>query len=410
MFRKGVLSVLLLAALTASAPPRAPFRVVKAPTRLSLPDQGASGPYVTTDPQGNLLVSWVQAVAPDRYQLYYARSADGLTFGPPQAIPTTGKVYTHEENLSKIACKPNGDLLAIFSAGNPSAHNHYAGMLYYTQSFDGGGQWTEPRQLSPSGQGSTDERYFDLAVLPDGEVGAIWLDARKDSAREGSSLYLARTEGRKGFLKEQRISSGLCQCCRTRIQVDPNRHVHLTYRAILRDSIRDMVHQVSTDGGKSFSPARRISADNWVIRGCPHTGPTMMAGRERVHFAWHTQGGGPGLYYTQTTDGGARFVPRAAVSNLASAKHPQMSLLPDGSVAIVWDERYEQGEEKGFRIGVQHRAQDGTLLHTQFLTPAQGSATHPVIMTTRAGQLLIAYTQHGEERDQVYYQAVDLQP
>ncbi len=408
MLYKITLYALLLVLLTAGGSPRrTTLRVLKAPTLLSLPGQAASGPYLTTDPQGNVLVSWVQAVAPGEYRLYYALSADGVTFGAPLAIPTTSKVYSHEENLSKIAVKPNGDRVVIFSAGNPSAHNHYAGMLYYTQSFDGGKHWTEPRQLSPSGAGSTDERYFDLAVLPDGEIGAVWLDARKDAAKEGSSLYLARTEGRKGFLREQRISSGLCQCCRTRIQVDARQQIHLAYRAIVNDSIRDMVHQVSKDGGKSFSPPERISADNWVIRGCPHTGPTMMAA-DRLHVAWYTQGGGPGLYYTQSANGGALFEPRAVVSSVPSAKHPQMSLLPDGSVAIVWDERYEQGGQKGFRIGLQYRDPTGKVLHTQFLTPEQGSATHPVIMTTTAGTLLIAYTQHGEKRDEVYYQPVGL--
>ncbi len=76
---------------------------------------------------------------------------------------------------------------------------------------------------------------------------------------------------------------------------------------------------------------------------------------------------------------------------------------------IVWDERYGRGEAKGFRLGLQHRDKEGNPLHTQYLTPELGSATHPVILTTRAGQFLIAYTQHGEERDEVYYQTVALQ-
>jgi hypothetical protein len=169
-----------------------------------------------------------------------------------------------------------------------------------------------------------------------------------------------------------------------------------------------MVHQVSADGGKSFSAPKRISADNWVIRGCPHTGPSMMADGERLHFAWHTQGGGPGLYYTQSPSSGDSFLPRSTVSSTPSAKHPQLGVLPDGSAVVVWDERYEQGEAKGFRIGLQHRSKAGKVLLTQFLTPPQGSATHPVILTTKAGQLLIAYTQHQEQADQVLYQVVAL--
>jgi hypothetical protein len=169
-----------------------------------------------------------------------------------------------------------------------------------------------------------------------------------------------------------------------------------------------MVRRVSLDKGTTFSVPKRISADNWVIRGCPHTGPAMMADGSRVHFAWHTQGGGPGLYYTQSYDQGESFAVRSPISKAASAKHPQMSILPGGTAVIVWDERYEQGETKEFRIGLQHWDKNGNVLQTQYLTSRSGSATHPVILTTEEGNLLIAYTLHGDQTDEIYYQTIHL--
>lgn len=84
----------------------------------------------------------------------------------------------------------------------------------------------------------------------------------KDSDKEGSSLYYASTSGRDGFLREKVIDRQLCQCSRTDLYLDGQERLHVAYRGILNDSIRDMMHMVSLDNGKSFSKPECISADN----------------------------------------------------------------------------------------------------------------------------------------------------
>jgi hypothetical protein len=93
--------------------------------------------------------------------------------------------------------------------------------------------------------------------MKNGEVVIIWLDNRKTEDVEGSALYCAVTNGKNGFASEVLASQPACQCCRTSLFVDNHDNIHALYRGIINDSIRDMVHVVSSDGGKNFQQTRK---------------------------------------------------------------------------------------------------------------------------------------------------------
>lgn len=376
---------------------------------VQISQKGLNGscPYLTQDHEGNIVLCWVQAQDTiGNYLLTYAVSKDGgENFSLPRAIPASAGVYPHDENLSKLIFKKNGEMLAMFAVSNPNPENSYAGLVFYTQSFDGGATWTSARQLAENAESSIDERYFDVALLPDGEVGAIWLDSRKTSTKEGSSLYFSSTQGRNGFVSEKVIDQQLCQCCRTDLYVDEQDRLHVAYRAILNDSIRDMMHMYSADNGKTFSERARISEDNWSINGCPHTGPALASNQQGMHFAWYTMGGGSGVFYSHKREGAA-FTPREAVSNLPSAKHPQMVSYGGGKLAIVWDERVQQAEKFGNRIGLQLRDQQGQFISSSRLTPDSLRAIYPVVLPIDQENLLVAYTLKEDSGSQVWWKKV----
>ncbi|QHL86565.1 hypothetical protein GU926_03560 [Nibribacter ruber] len=377
-------------------------------TRISAAGLKASCPFLTQDQAGNPVMCWVQAQdTSGNFLLSYSRSEDGgLTFGKPSAIPTTQGVYPHDENLSKLIFKKNGEMLAVFGVSNPSPENSYAGLIKYTQSFDGGKTWTAARQLAIDSLNSKDQRYFDVALLPNGEVAAIWLDARKNTPKEGSSLYFATTTGQQGFTQEKAIDQQLCQCCRTDLFVDGQGQVHAAYRAILQDSIRDMMHLVSVDNGQTFAPRERISPDNWAIDGCPHTGPTLAWTKTGLHAAWYTMGGGSGVFYSQKTDE-KPFAPREQVSSFPSARHPQLTAYGSENLALVWDELIPSSKDFQTRIGLQLKDQNGRSLQRAYLTPATVKASYPVVLPTSNNSLVIAYTQKTDTSSEVWYQRVD---
>jgi hypothetical protein len=362
-------------------------------------------PYLTKDNKGNTVLSWVRTINDSTTAFCYATSSDGKTFSQPVVIPNSTDIEPHGENLPKIIFKPSGEIIALWGTANPNFKNKYSGLVLYTQSFDNGKTWTEAKSLvnDPAGY---DQRYYDVELLPDGEAGIIWLDNRKTTDKEGSALYFASTNGKNGFEGEKRISQSCCQCCRTDLFVDKQNSIHAVFRGIIQDSIRDMVHIVSRDEGKTFSEPKRINEDNWVIKGCPHTGPAMTENKSGIHFAWFTGGKNKGCFYTQTTDDGKSFTGADSISSFGS--HPQLTSLPNGELIIVWDEMQFAKNKVVKRIGIQRRNAEGKTEARDYITAEDANASYPVIASLNETSAIVAYASYKGGKDYITYQVVRL--
>ncbi|MBO9730519.1 MAG: exo-alpha-sialidase [Chitinophaga sp.] len=368
----------------------------------------ASCPYVTRDAAMRPVISWVEKdSSTDTGLMYYAVSNDnGHTFSEPVVIPTTTGVFPHDENLPKLLFKPGGNMIAMFGVEANDPRNKYAGKVMYTQSFDSGKTWQAAMPLVTDTAGY-DQRYFDMALLPGGEAAAIWLDNRKETNEEGSTLYFSVTNGQSGFQAAKPVATTICQCCRTRMYVSDNGNIHLAYRDIINDSIRDMVHQVSTDGGKSFSAPVRISADNWVVNGCPHTGPALTANSTGLHFAWFTMGGGKGAFYCRSVDNGNTYTQKEPLSKAPMAKHPQMTTVND-EVMVVWDEPVKWKNDFNSRIGFQYKSAEGQTKQAGFFTTDSSYANFPVICALKEEKALLAYKRRNGNRSEVVVNRIAL--
>jgi len=359
--------------------------------------------YLTTDNNGNPVISWVQGEDVEAC-FYYAISTDnGSSFNAPiKVLPTLG-LSPHHESMPKIAFKANGTAIVVYARKSPTPKNRFAGALFYIQSNDNGVNWSTQEYLhygdTTKGVG---RGFFDVTTLPDGEVGAIWLDGRKKS-RDGSSLFFAKTNKHNRFQNEIELDDKTCQCCRTELYVDKDKNINATYRDIIHDSIRDMAHLYSNDFGETFSPPKRISSDNWVINGCPHTGPTMSEDEDGLHFYWFTMGGGEGVYHTSLKKQEGNFSERSLLSS--SARHPQTANISSGGVAIVWEENVEVDAVLRNRIGFLTEA-NGIKQEAIFISPDSVDASYPVILGLPDNKVLIAWNQRGENAYQVYYQLI----
>src|SRR6185503_12141730 len=126
------------------------------------------------------------------------KSLDNKQFNEPVIIPNSNNIQPHGENLPKIIFKPSGEIIALWGAANPNPKNKYSGLVYYTQSYNNGKTWSHPQPLVKD-TSSYDQRYYDVALLPNGEAAVIWLDNRKTNGKEGSGLFFATTSGKNGF-------------------------------------------------------------------------------------------------------------------------------------------------------------------------------------------------------------------
>ena len=361
-------------------------------------------PYFTKDYQGNTVLSWVRNLDDSSAIFCYALSTDGgKTFGSPITIPPSINIHPHSENIPKVIFKPSGEILAVWGIHNPNPINKYSGLINYAQSFDNGKSWTEAQSLVHD-TAAYDQRYCDVALLGNGEAAIIWLDNRVTTAKDGAALYFASTSGGDGFQNEQLISEPCCECCRTDLFIDKKNNIHVLYRGIIQDSIRDMVHAVSVDGGKSFSEPKQINDDHWVLNGCPHTGPAMTENEEGLHFAWFTGGGKTGSFYTKTTDNGISFKGYDSISHVG--RHPQLASLTGGGLVIVWDEAVTHLNQLNKRIGLQIRTPEGVDVKTGFITPENVFSSYPVVSAVDENSSLVAFCRKDGEKSYVMYQRV----
>ena len=383
-----------------------PKELIAASQAIQIDEYPSECPALTKDANGNTVLSWVRLIDEHQTAFCYATSRNGKTFEAPVVIPNSSNIQPHGENLPKIIFKPSGEIIALWGAGNPNPKNKYSGLVFYTQSFDAGKTWTAARPLV-SDTASYDQRYYDIALLPNGEAAITWLDNRKTTTKQGSALYFATTNGSNGFGEGRLISQPCCPCCRTDLYVDKKGGIHALFRGIVQDSIRDMVHIVSNDGGKTFSDPKRISEDNWVINGCPHTGPAMSDNNDGIHFAWFTGGRNKGCYYTKSTNNGKTFVLRDSVSALGS--HPQLSTMSNGTVLIVWDETHVTGNIISKQIGIQQRNAAGNAVTKNYLTTGDSEASYPVISPSGEHNSIVAYSTKKGEKNFVAYQVITLE-
>jgi hypothetical protein len=405
--KQYMIIVIACSALLASAcTDRKNNDVIQAGTPVQIDAMPASSPYLTKDTKGNIVMSWVRSLNDSSSVFCYAVSADGgNSFGRTISIPSSNNIHPHSENLPKIIFKPSGEIIALWGAANPDPRNKYAGLVFYSQSFDEGRTWGGSQPLVSDTAGY-DQRYYDVALLPGNEVAIIWLDNRKDTGKEGAALYFASTKGRDGFRDERMIGQFCCPCCRTDLYVDNKGSIHVLYRGIIKDSIRDMVHSVSVDGGNNFSEPKRISNDDWVINGCPHTGPAMTENKEGMHFTWFTGGRSKGCFYTRSNNNGSSFIQHDRISALGS--HPQVASASNGDILVAWDEAVQAGGKSFKKIGLQRRSASGVPREKGFITADTLTASYPVIASLNDGVSVVAYSLKRSGKNYIMYQRVNL--
>jgi hypothetical protein len=366
-----------------------------------------SCPFFTKNTKGVPVMSFAKETKENETVLCYATfDYNKNEFQSPIVIESSKGVELHGENAPKVFFKPNNEIIAVWGINNKSEKKKYGGLVKYSQSFDNGKTWTKAIALVKSPT-SIDQRYFDIDLLPNGEVAIIWLDSRTNTEKEGSTLYYAVTMGTSGFQNEKPIAETTCQCCRTDLFISKNGVINAAFRDIINDEIRDMVLTYSSDNGKTFSEPKRISPDNWKINGCPHTGPTMTENENGLHFAWYTSGGGSGVFYCNSNDYGKSFSNRNVVSDKPSAKHPQITSLDNKDVLIVWDETVTENDTMSVKIGLQHRDKSGEIITTEFISSKNTTATFPIIEAINKNQLLVAWSQESTDEN-VYYKIVTI--
>jgi hypothetical protein len=372
---------------------------------ISSPTTTAESVYLTRDHEDNAALVWTERSGNNLSLFYAVYSDEGTSFFKKIHFPLASDVATHAEGMPKVAFKSDGTVIAAFEKKAPTKDNKYAGAIFYRMSNDDGASWTDEKILHSDTVAGRSRSYFDIERLPNGEIGASWLDIKLDEDTQGRSVRFARTNKSEGFQSEILVDSSACQCCRIDVYTDKSDNVFVAYRGLKKgkmgQQLRDMMIATSIDQGKSFSAPVLISADNWNIDGCPHTGPSLCSSKAGLISLWYTEGSGTGIFTATKTSERTEFTPREAVSH--SGRHPQLTASGD-QIAMVWEEEVMDGASS--RTVINYRiVKDGLETKRTRLTPKAQNSFLPVVTAIESG-FLIAYLMERDNHVGVYFTLV----
>jgi BNR repeat-like domain len=328
--------------------------------------------------------------------LAFTSQDGGDSFGPPvQVSAPDATVRGQGENAPSLALVRRG-LCAVWEQERPDGKG--TDLMFSSSAM--GTSWMPPTRITDKPTPSSNS-YSSLIAAANGELWAVWLDGRERS--EGTlDVYAARsTDGGKTFGKNLLVARGACPCCRPMAAVTSDGAVHVAWRGVSNKDVRDILIATSRDSGQSFGPARSVWADNWVVSGCPHTGPALAAVGNSLHLAWYSEstgGASMGVRWTRSLDAGKSFAKPVILSQrTADANHPSLSVSPTGRVHLVFQARLDSGDSWGaFRAYVVEVTSPETLKRGAQLVPGKyAGISYPVALFDTAGRLWVAWTGGG---------------
>jgi hypothetical protein len=297
-------------------------------------------PELTTTQDGRVILNWVEKMDSERYALR-AAVLDQRGWSEPLTVSQGENWFVNWADFPSVIALKDGSLAAHWLVRSGAAK--YAYDVNISRSRDGGRSWSKP--LVPHRDNTqTEHGFVSLIPLPDGRLGAIWLDGRnmKDMqetdehapAAASMTLRYAVADSEGNLSEETQLDERVCECCQTSAALTSSGPIAV-YRDRSPSEVRDIYIVRQVNG--SWATPQPVVADNWQINGCPVNGPAVSADGTRVVVAWFSSPAGvPRVKVTFSQDAGATFGPAIQVDDGENVGRVDALLLPDGSALVCW--------------------------------------------------------------------------
>ena len=347
---------------------------------------------------GRVILSWVEKTGEKRYALKFAvRDASG--WSAPGTVAEGENWFVNWADFPSVVALPDGSLAAHWLV--KSGPGTYAYDVNISRSKDGGKSWGKP--VVPHTDGTkTEHGFVSLMPLPDGRLGAVWVDGRatKD-VKEGHGdegplpvsmqLRYAAIDAEGKLSDEAVLDDRICECCQTSAALTPDGPI-AAYRDRSEREVRD-IHFVRQQPA-GWSGSRPVHADNWEIKACPVNGPSLSADGRRVALAWYTgEGDSAKVQVAFSADAGESFGAPTRVDDGGTLGRVDVVLLADGSALVCW----MAGGTEGGANKVRRVAPDGSLGPVSIITRTDVTRSSGFPRMARQGDVVhFAWTQFGK--------------
>jgi hypothetical protein len=368
------------------SPTVAPWAVTVEP--IALPAVGhTDSPQLTASDNG-VVLSWIEHRGGTAYLRFATRSASG--WSETRTVASGGNWFLSWADVPTVMRLSNGTLVANWYRATDAAIEAYDILLSY--STDAGTTWTRP--FSPhSDRTTTQHGFVSMVELPDSAVGLLWLDGRDQVLNkadpEGGSmgLYFTRFDASWTQGPEERVDARVCECCPT-TAVSTADGVLTAFRDRSPREIRDI--NVSRLDNGTWTPARPVHVDNWMIEACPVNGPMLSARGRDVVAAWFTaKDEQPRAFVAFSSDAGRTWADPIRLDDASTLGHIDIELLNDGSAVATWMEFADQRSSLRMRRIERNGARSAAIPVTD------ARVTGYPRLARSGGDLMLAWTESG---------------
>ena len=260
------------------------------------------------------------------------------TFSKPVNVSMNAqKIVAGGEARPKIAIGPEGN---IYVAWTELLNKPSASVIWFARSVNGGKSF-ENAMIVYHDRAEVAHQFEALNVAPDGKITLVWMDNRDGVA----AIYAAASANHgASFELEQKLSDGVCECCRIATINKPDGTVVAMWRHVFEGGERDhMLAEIPLKANQT-PVLKRSTFGHWKIDGCPHHGAALAiggAGKDwwGYHMAYFDGNDKkPGLYYSRMDGVAWASSPAKRFGNHQhQAGHPAILSMGD-KVWLVWRE------------------------------------------------------------------------
>jgi hypothetical protein len=334
--------------------------------------------------------------------LSYEISNDGGdTFGHAVRVNDgDGEVVSHPEATPRLYLRGGKPYALWQTHAGPDVESM---KLRFARSTDYGRSFGTAIDVDPSGLPAS-QSFFNMNVSPKGVIYVVWIDGRDRAMaghgdHGGASLYMARsTNGGASFEKGVRVATGVCPCCRPSLAFTDDNTVHVAYRKVYDNNVRDVAVVTSGDGGQTWGDPVRVAVDQWQINGCPHSGPSLATVGKRLFVSWftvHDQEQQSYIYLAHSDDQGRSFSEREWLSEgTVDPNHPYLVSGNDRLFAVFQArDRVANGGWGKLRIYLREVDGTGRLSRLIAVGNLAASAAYPTLAFESPEKIFVAWTE-----------------